>query len=354
MSFGQLFHRGVVVAALAGSLGCGSRAAVTPAVHGSPPVSEFLARVEYDPVGAAPLARAIVRSSDVDETTRRRVISRWSAEVPRLEYLRDARLADAEALLAQGALGAATEALSESAALEAAVGLPGHPRSVSQLARDLEWARLAAEQTAREAGERARGAYRNGQFEAALNAASEARQLRARAGLPSDVGLSVLEGLAGRALPSRTASPPAPVAVSARAPSVRAAPRRGVAVIPPRRVTPEPTEVPRAPAPDPLAAVRHAWHADDLPGALRALDRARTAGADAPDFADLTARIEGRRDAVIKAALESAAAAYAREDLEAARAHWERVLVLMPGEPTASEGLSLYRRFVGLQPGANR
>jgi hypothetical protein len=344
------------LAVLAGLLGCGGQPPVRETVAEPPPVAAFFARVEVDPMGAAALARASLVASQVDEATRRRIVARWSREVPRLEALRDARLADAEALLAQGALGAATDAVSESAALEAAIGLPGSPRSVAQLAREIEWARLAAERTAREAGERARGAFRDGRLEVALAAASEARQLRARAGLPGDVGLAVLEGLAG----GRSAPAP-PVAEATVAPVAR-----GVARPVTRRpVAPgarrAPVEAPAAEAvgvpvstADPLAALHHAWRADDLPGSLRALARARADGLDSPELTALGARIEARRDAVVSALLEAAAGAYAREDLESARAHWERVLALAPGEPTATEGLTVYRRFVALQPGGGR
>jgi tetratricopeptide (TPR) repeat protein len=357
MPFGSRLIRSILMGMLVHLGGCGLRSTVRPVESGPPPVAEFFTRVAVDPVGAAPLALVIVRSSIVDETTRRRVVERWSREVPRLEVLRDARLADAEALLAQGALGAATEAINEAAALEGAVGLPGRPRAVAQLARDVEWARLAAEQTAREAGERARGAYRSGRFEDALSAASEARQLRARASLPVDVALAVLEGLSSRAIPP----PPTPVhavAIPERPPpTVVRPPRRTLPVATAvRRAAPDAAEpaAPTGPAADPLAALRHAWHADDLPGALRALEQARAAGVAEPGLTALAERIEARRDAVIQSALDAAAAAYAREDLESARAHWERVLALMPGEPTATEGLTLYRRFLALQPGVGR
>ena len=60
-----------------------------------PPAMEFLARVEVDPVAAAPLAREILRSPLTDDATRSRVVAAWTQAVAPLEILRDARLADA-------------------------------------------------------------------------------------------------------------------------------------------------------------------------------------------------------------------------------------------------------------------
>jgi tetratricopeptide (TPR) repeat protein len=312
-----------------------------------PPAMQFLALVEVDPVAAAPLAREILRSPLTDDATRGRVVAAWTRAVAPLEALRDARLADAEALLAQGAVGAATEAVNEASELESAVGLVGTPRSASELAREVEWARSAAERTAREAGERARGAWRVQDWVTASAAAAEARQLRNRAGLTADVHLAVIEGLSRRAVPEPASAPdPEPTALAAeRGRNDRPASRQTV-----RRKTPEaPSRPTPALAADPLADARHAWRNGDVPAAEGALARARAEGAGGGAVDALEQEVDARRAVLVAQALAAAEAAYAREDLEAARAFWERVIELSPDNPRAAEGLSLYRRFLALQ-----
>jgi tetratricopeptide (TPR) repeat protein len=312
-----------------------------------PPAMQFLALVEVDPVAAAPLAREILRSPLTDDATRSRVVAAWTQAVAPLEALRDARLADAEALLAQGAVGAASEAVNEASELESAVGLVGSPRSAAELAREVEWARSAAERTAREAGERARGAWRVQDWVTASAAAAEARQLRNRAGLTADVHLAVIEGLSRRAVPEPVPTPePTPAAVAAEAgraerPAGRPAPRRKTPEAPSRAVA--------VPAADPLANARHAWRNGDVAAAEGALARARAEGAGGGAVDALQQEVDARRAVLVAQALAAAEAAYAREDLEAARAFWERVIELSPDNSRAAEGLSLYRRFLALQ-----
>ena len=331
--------------------GCGARTLRTDTAPQPPPAARFLSLVETDPVAAGPLAREILRSPLTDETTRTRVVSAWTAAVAPLEALRDARLADADALLAQGAVAAAAEAVHEAAELETAIGLTGAPRSAAELAREVEWARTAAERTAREAGERARGAWRQGDPATAAVAAAEARQLRNRAGLTADVNLAVLEGLSRRALPEP--EPSAPILrpteerVDRAAARPRPRPRPAESAPLPAATAAKPVAV--QPAADPLADARHAWRTGDVVQARAALAAARAAGAAGPGIDDLEAAVSARRDTLVAQALEAAEAAYAREDLEGARAYWERVLALAPGHARALEGLSLYRRFLALR-----
>ena len=334
----------VIVALLSGCHAVARRSAPSAAPQGA---SRFFDLAETDPMAAAPLARAVLRSPLTDTTTRGRVLEVWSRIVGPLEALRDARLADAEALLAQGAVAAAAEAVHEAAELETAVGMPGAPRSASQLAREVEWARGAAERTAREAGERARGARRIGDWSTAATAAAEARQLRNRAGLVADIDLAVIEGLSRRAVPEPV-TPPLP-SVALESPTQGKTLQRP----PPRRRA----DAPAPPAPrlqaaaevDPLANVRYASRSGDLPGAWSALEDLRARGVAGPGFTALSVRLAAERESAIRSSLAAAESAYEKEDLETARAYWQRVLELAPENARAAEGLTLYRRFLALQ-----
>ncbi len=313
---------------------------------------QFEALVGQDPVAAAPYARAVLSSPLTDRDTRARVLATWSAALPALESLRDARIADAEALLAQGAVAAATETVHEALALERAVGAVGSLRGAGEVAREVEAARLGAETTAAEAGQRARAAFRADAWSAAADAAAEARRLRHRAGLPADVGLAVLEGLARRRAPllesepdavAQAEAPPPAEATPAAAP--RPAKRRAVSAA----ARPASTAVVNeAPARNFAEEARRAQRQDDLAGLMSILREARAAGAVGADLAALAAWAEAERSRVVREALAAAETAYVREDLERARAHWQRVLALEPQNPRAREGMAMYERFAAL------
>jgi hypothetical protein len=330
--------------------GCAGAPRVEPKRSALPPAMQFEALVDQDPVAAAPYARAVLASPLTDHDTRARVLARWSAALPGLEALRDARIADAEAFLAQGAVAAATETVHEALAIERAVGAVASPRTAGQVARDVEAARLGAETTAAEAGQRARAAFRAEAWSDATEAAAEARRLRNRAGLPADVGLAVLEGLARRRAPAPEVDPStvaqAPEPAEAAPPSVhRPAKRRQTSVAAPRPAAPVVTV---APPRNFVEEARRAQRQDDLAGLLGVLGEARAAGATDAELGALSAWAEAERARVVREALAAAEAAYVREDLERARAHWERVLALEPQNARAREGMAMYERFAAL------